>query len=105
ANEDDRLRAGMAVTAHLQVSEAETVVAVPETALVDEQGLSVVYVQLEGESFARRVVRTGRRDGGYVEISSGLEAGERVVTDGAYFVRLASAGTTMSAGHGHPHPH
>ena len=42
------------------------------------------------------------RDGDYVEILSGVELGERVVTRGAYLVKLAASGAAQ-AGHGHPH--
>ena len=49
----------------------------------------VVYVQTGGERFARRLVRTGLRDGDYVAIIEGLAPGERVVSRGAYRVHLA----------------
>ncbi len=64
--------------------------AVPATALVDEDGLDVVFVQPSGELFERRVVRTGMRDGGMVEVLEGLRPGDRVVHVGAFVVRLAS---------------
>jgi cobalt-zinc-cadmium efflux system membrane fusion protein len=57
---------------------------------------------LGGESFGRRVVRLGIRDGNQVQVVEGLEPGERVVTRGAYLVRLAGA-SPAAAGHGHAH--
>jgi len=59
-------------------------------------------VMLGGESFERRVLRLGIRDGDYVQVKSGLEPGERIVTRGAYLVRLAAA-SPAEAGHGHAH--
>jgi hypothetical protein len=40
------------------------------------------------------------REAGLVEIKAGLEAGERVVTRGAYLVRLASLSSSIP---GHQH--
>jgi cobalt-zinc-cadmium efflux system membrane fusion protein len=64
--------------------------AVPPSALVDEDGLDVVFVQVSGELFERRVVRTGVRDGERIEILEGVRPGERVVASGAFVIRLAS---------------
>ena len=41
-------------------------------------------------------------DGEFVVVYSGVEPGERVVTDGAYAVHLASLGA-QEIGHGHAH--
>jgi membrane fusion protein, heavy metal efflux system len=64
--------------------------------------LPVVYVQTEGESFEKRNPRLGASDGVFTRVLSGIEAGERVVTEGAAFIRLASLATT-EMGHGHVH--
>jgi cobalt-zinc-cadmium efflux system membrane fusion protein len=61
----------------------------------------VVYVQTGGESFVRRPVELGARDGAYVAVQ-GVEAGEWIATQGAYSVKLAST-STESVGHGHGH--
>jgi multidrug efflux pump subunit AcrA (membrane-fusion protein) len=61
-----------------------------------------VYVLREGESFERRVITTGSRDGEWVAVLSGLKAGERIVTLGAYQVRLAAT-APAAIGHGHAH--
>ena len=101
-NPDRRLKIHQYVEVALHTGETVTDLAVPASALLDEGGQPVVYVQLEGEAFARRVIRTGIRDADLVQIVEGLAEGERVVTDGAYQVRLASLGTP-TAGHGHGH--
>lgn len=76
--------------------------AVPRTSVIDDGGRSVVYVQTGGESFARRSVELGIVDGGWVEVREGVTSGERVVSEGAYLVRLAAAGGD-ELGHGHAH--
>lgn len=75
---------------------------VPESALMEDYGKFSVIVQLSGESFERRDVQIGRRNGESVEIVSGLDAGEWVVTKGVYQVRMASMSGQLPA-HGHSH--
>lgn len=62
----------------------------------------MVFVQAAGESFERRELELGIKSDGYAEVKSGMKAGERVVTKGAYRVHLASLSTTLPA-HGHGH--
>jgi membrane fusion protein, heavy metal efflux system len=88
-NPDGRLRVGMFADVRIATGERAQDLAVPVSAVIDEAGQDVVYVMLGGESFERRVVRLGIRDGGYVQVVEGLAPGERVVTRGAYLVRLA----------------
>ena len=75
---------------------------VPVTALLEEQGVFYVYVQTEGESFQKREVKIGAADGLRVQILSGIAEGERVVTKGAYQIKLSTASGTLPA-HGHEH--
>ena len=102
ANPDGRLRVGAFATVHLPLGEPVRTLAVPASAVLEERGLEVVYVQVEGEAFERRVVRTGVRDAGWVAIASGLEAGEYVVVEGAFAVKLAASAAALPA-HGHAH--
>lgn len=105
------LRLGMAARAQLYLGageaketeaaeETEKTLLIPASAVQDENGTPVVYVQTGGESFERRLVRVGARDGTRIAILDGLEAGQRVVSQGAYLIRLA---TSMSTAVGHTH--
>lgn len=103
-NADRRLKVGMLARARLFVGDTVTGPAVPEEAIRDEEGLKVAYVEAGGETFERRVLELGASDGEWTIVRSGVEAGERVVTEGAYQVHLASVGGDEAAtGHGHPH--
>lgn len=83
-------------------SGAATGVIVPSLAVVDDNGQSIVYVQIEGEAFERREVIVGARVGDQVHIIRGVNPGERVVTRGGYEIRLASlSGSGFGAGHSH----
>lgn len=79
------LRAGMFVEATIMAANRETL-AVPVTAVGSEAGASTVMRVANG-TVERVVVETGIRDGGYVEILSGLAAGDTVVTKAGSFVR------------------
>ena len=96
------LAVGQAVFLHLLLDEAASQPVVPASALVDDAGRPIVFVQREGEAFERRPVTLGARSGNVVQVTSGVKAGERVVTTGAYLVRLASLSTQVPS-HGHVH--
>jgi membrane fusion protein, heavy metal efflux system len=103
ANNSKRLLAiGQAVFIRLFTSATVNAMAVPESAVIDDGGRPVVFVQVAGESFERRPVRLGSQDTGYLQITDGLKINERVVTRGAYLVRLAALSTQIPA-HGHVH--
>ena len=75
---------------------------IPVNALLEYYGSYSVIVQLSGESFERRPVKLGKRNGENVEILEGLQVGEVVVTTGAYQVKMASmSGSTPAHGHEH----
>lgn len=75
---------------------------VPESALLEDYGNYSVMVQLSGESFERRSIIIGKRNGKQVEVLKGLQVGDVVVTTGAYQVKMASmSGSTPAHGHEH----
>lgn len=102
ANADNSIAINQTVTMRLFFAGARRSVLAPEEALVDDGGRPVVFVQRAGESFVRRPVEVGWRQSGMAEITAGLEAGERIVTKGAYLIRLAALSTQIPA-HGHVH--
>ena len=95
------LAVGQSVFLHLLMNETKPAPVVPASALVDDAGRPIVFVQAEGESFERRPVTVGAREGEFVQVT-GVKAGEHIVTRGAHLVRLASLSTSVPA-HGHVH--
>jgi len=93
---------GARLPAHVFVAAAQSRLSLPRSAVIEDGGRDVVYVQTGGETFARRPVTLGMTDGDYVEVLSGVSSGERVVSRAAYSVRLAAAGGA-EIGHGHAH--
>ena len=92
----------MALTVYVETAHVTEALAVPASALVDEDGRAVAFVHVAGETFQKRDLTLGIQDGTFVQVLAGLSAGERVVTRGAYAIRLASVSTTIPA-HGHAH--
>jgi membrane fusion protein, heavy metal efflux system len=101
-NPDGRLRVGLFASAHVVTGDAREVLAIPRSAVLHEGGLPVAYIQTGGESYERRSLRLGERDGDWVEVREGVAAGERVVSVGAYAVRLAASADQIPT-HGHAH--
>lgn len=93
---------GSYVEVYLLSSEMPDVLALPVTALTEEQGLYFVYLQLDEEGYKKQEVTLGASNGKKVQILTGLKAGDRVVTKGAYQVKLASASNAIPA-HSHEH--
>jgi RND family efflux transporter MFP subunit len=75
---------------------------VPKSAVVDDNGRSIAYVQTGGESFERRELRLGVKQGDRVQVLSGLKPGDRIVTQGGYEIRLSTLSNAVPA-HGHEH--
>ncbi len=81
-NSEARIKSGMFARVMLGTQFRAGVLGIPMVAVLPKSGESIVYV-VNGENRARAVVvQTGLNDGTYVEITSGLEAGQRVVTKG-----------------------
>lgn len=96
------LRVGASLDVLLPAGEPIEAVSIPRSAVLDIDGRDVVFVQVEGEAFSERAVRTGPTDGAHIAILGGIDEGERVVTEGAHLLRLASS-AGASVGHGHVH--
>ena len=93
---------GSFVEAYLLSTRMENVISLPRTALTEEQGLFFVYLQLDEEGYKKQEVTLGADNGKSVQILTGVKAGDAVVTDGAYQVKLASASNAIPA-HSHEH--
>ncbi len=80
SNADRVLKGGMFAQGQLLLGSGEPVLAVPHTAVHAESGVAVVYTLRDGK-IARHEVVTGAlsEDTGYIEIVSGLTAGDRVI--------------------------
>jgi membrane fusion protein, heavy metal efflux system len=101
-NRDRRLAINQTVFLRLFLTPMGKAPVVPEAAIIDDAGRPVVFIQRAGETFVRRPVKLGIRNHGMVQVLEGVNAGDRVVTKGAYLVRLSTMSSAVPA-HGHVH--
>ncbi|MEN8118219.1 MAG: efflux RND transporter periplasmic adaptor subunit [Bacteroidota bacterium] len=88
---------------YLETESKQDALTVPNGALIEEQGNFSVFVQLNPESFEKRVVKIGKTDGLKTEILAGLKPTERVVTKGGILVKLAAVSNSLDPHTGHVH--
>lgn len=93
---------GMYLEAFLKTGNKNNALVIPLSSIIEEQGVYYVFVQTGGESFVKREVKLANIDGLRTEITQGLAIGERIVTKGAFQVKLASMAGEMPV-HGHTH--
>jgi cobalt-zinc-cadmium efflux system membrane fusion protein len=95
------LRLGMQANVRLDAGEQLTAVMIPKEAVLEHEGKKIVYVLLSGEEFERREVTVGDELGNKVAVLSGLNKGERVVTQGAYQLKLQELKPAEAGAHTH----
>ena len=79
-------------------TETPEVIAVDRSAVLNPGGSAVVYVDLGGGGYEQRAVKLGRRGDESWEILDGLDAGDRVVTQGNLMID-SQAQLNHGAGH------
>lgn len=96
-NSDGRLRPGMFVEIALLLDRSETVLVIPATAVLHAPYGDSLFVVEEGEEAdangnkplvaQQKFVRLGARQGDFVVVTEGLQAGEQVISTGAFKLR------------------
>jgi len=79
-NSDGTLKPGLFATVQLRVAKQSPAVMVPSRALLAFAGLTKLFVIQDGK-VVERVVKTGLKDGDFVEILEGAKVGERVAVE------------------------
>ncbi|MEQ8207657.1 MAG: efflux RND transporter periplasmic adaptor subunit [Woeseia sp.] len=99
-NANGELAPGMFARISVRYEEHVDTVALPETAVIEEDGVHVVYVISNGQAERREIV-PGVRDRGQVQIVSGVSAGEVVISNGSAGVRDGTAVVAMDSAVAH----
>lgn len=86
ANADGLLKPGMLMTVNL-ITNQRKILAVQEEAIVPLESKQYVYLVRPEKTAERREIKIGARQPGFVEVLSGLKAGERVVVEGTLKLR------------------
>ena len=100
-NDGRALRLGMQANVRLDAGEQVTAMMIPKEAVLEHEGKKIVYVLLSGEEFERRQVTIGDELGGKFAVLAGLNKGERVVTQGAYQLKLQELQPAEAGAHTH----
>ncbi len=101
ANPTGKLNPNMFVNANIQLPLGDSLV-IPESSLLDTGNRKIVFVAQSEDTFVKRDVVVGQHADGYIQILSGLQPGETVVTAATFLIdsqtKLGSFGS--HAGHG-----
>ena len=100
---DGTLIPGQAVEVYILGPAVREALAVPKSALSEQQGTFFVFEQLDEDCYRKLPVTVGANDGEYVEITYGLSGGENIVSAGVTAVRLAQTAGAVPEGHTHSH--
>ncbi|MDU1890662.1 MAG: efflux RND transporter periplasmic adaptor subunit [Dysgonomonas sp.] len=92
---------GSYVEVYLLGQPRDNVLSIPVSSLTEEQGIYYVYLQIHPDAYKKQEVLLGANDGNTVEIKSGIKPGDKVVSKGAYHVKLASASSAIPHAHEH----
>jgi len=84
-NRDGRLKPDMFANVEIITDVNRTSISIPQSALLNDGGQSIVFVAA-GNGFEKRTVTTGIQSEDRIEITSGLKAGDKVVTKGNYLL-------------------
>lgn len=85
-NKEGKWRPGMTVEGDVYLADHQVPLAVTTDAIQQMKDQSVVFVK-EGNAYEMRPVRLGKADEQYVEVLSGLKAGEEYVSKGSFMIK------------------
>jgi membrane fusion protein, heavy metal efflux system len=109
-NAEKLLRPGMRAEFSIVVGARENVMSIPRSAVQGDAASRFVYIKDYDlkNAFVKTTVVLGTENHEFVEVKSGLLAGDEVVTRGAYSLAFAGKGSislkeALDAAHGHPH--
>ncbi|MFT8720440.1 efflux RND transporter periplasmic adaptor subunit [Acetobacter sp.] len=97
-NPEGRLHPGMFLNTHLPTREKTTGILVPESAVTEINGESFVFVPAGPNRFRPQEVHVGASGNGQKVLTSGLSAGERIVTHGAFALKAVMLVSDMDDG-------
>ncbi len=88
-NDGGLLKLEMFANIDIPLEPTAPVLAVPDSAIQQIEGKSVVFIRTSEKDFKKCEVQTGFSSGGYTEIRSGIKSGDSVVTQGSFVVKTA----------------
>ncbi len=100
-NSDGKLKPGMFAKVSLGLDAARGKPAIPETAVLSDEGRDFVFVHHEDDYFIRRPVTKGRTSNGWVELIDGVDPGRTVAVAGVFLLKSDVLRSKMGEGCAH----
>jgi cobalt-zinc-cadmium efflux system membrane fusion protein len=97
-NPDNKLRPGMFADVQIAVPLDGQMLAVPQTAVMADEGENFVFQHWKEDLWVRQDVAVGERYGDFVELLSGVPQGAKIVTGGAFMLKSDVLREKMGAG-------
>ena len=88
-NPQRRLRPEMYAQIRIDTGVRAQALLLPREAVTEIAGEQIVFLDLGNRAFTKRVVRTARVMQGQVEITDGVQPGDRVVSRGSFYIKSA----------------
>ena len=87
-NKDGEFKIGEFVNINVFASQSQKKIAVPNSAISQINGKSIIFVKDYAEQYSLVYVSLGEDNGSYTVINKGIEEGERIVTNGTYQLKM-----------------
>jgi membrane fusion protein, heavy metal efflux system len=98
ANPDGTLRANMFGRARIALGGTVDTVLVPRMAVQRVDIVDLIFVKLGESEYEVRRVKTGVREGDSVEVTQGIKADEKIVTEGSFLLKTETLKGSIGAG-------
>lgn len=96
-----KLKPEMFATVKVSTTQKENVLVIPESAIQRENKNTIVFIAKSESTFKKKEVTVGPSVNGFHQVLSGLEAGEKIVTKGAFILKSELQKGEMDHGHSH----
>lgn len=97
-NKDGALKAGLFLRGVVSIADPREAVLVPQSAVQRAEGRMLVFVVKEKGVYEPVSVELGSRSGETIEVTSGLAAGDEVVTTGSFLLKTETLKDSIGAG-------
>ena len=99
-NKEFKLKPGMFADINIFLNHQNKVLVLPVEAILDEKDENIVFLKMAGK-YIPQIVKIGVRNGGYVEILTGIQEGAEVVTKGNFQLKSKLYEDILRKGHVH----
>jgi multidrug efflux pump subunit AcrA (membrane-fusion protein) len=100
ANADYKLKPGMFADIRIHLNHHDRVLALPKASVLDDKELELVFVK-RGDEYLPLIVETGIQENDFVQILSGIQEGDVVVTNGNFLLKSKMYEDILKKGHVH----